>query len=165
VQRVLFSLFAALLLAAFPAASQEPAAGGADANKTLVRRYLEILSGGVLEKLDEVIAPDFVDRTPGAATQTRGPEAIRESQRRARELFQDIRYTVEDLIAEGDRVAVRYTVHATRIGAGGAGKPVEVTGVTLLRIADGRIREAWIINDQIELFRQLGYTLLPPQKP
>jgi ketosteroid isomerase-like protein len=134
-----------------------------DANKTLVRRYLEILSGGALEKLDEVIAPDFVDRTPGASTQTRGPEAIRESQRRARELFQDIRYTAEDLIAEGDRIAVRYTVRATRIGPGGGGKPVEVTGVTLFRVADGRIREAWIINDQIELFRQLGYTLLPPQ--
>ena len=161
-RRVLLSLCAVLLLAATPAASQEPAPAGTEANKSLVRRYLEILSGGALEKLDEVIAPDFADRTPGASSQMRGPEAIRESQRRARELFQDIRYTAEDLIAEGDRVAVRYTVHASRIAAGG-GQPIEVTGVTLFRIADGRIREAWIINDQIELFRQLGYTLLPPR--
>ena len=110
-----------------------------------------------------MVGPDFVDRTPGSPGNVHGPDAIRASQRRARELFEDIRYTVEDLFAEGDRVAARYTVRATRKGAGGGGKPVEVTGITLFRIAAGKIREAWIVNDQIELFRQLGFTLQPPK--
>ena len=89
-------------------------------------------------------------------------EAIRAAQRRARELFENVRYTVDDLFADGDRVAARYTVRATRKGAGGGGKTVEVTGATIFRLAGGKVREAWIFNDQIELFRQLGFTLQPP---
>jgi ketosteroid isomerase-like protein len=140
---------------AVPVLGEEPPSPG-EANKALVRRYLEILSGGDLTALGEVVSPDFVDRTPGAP-QSKGPQAIQETQRRARELFRDVRYTLEDLTAEADRVVARYTVRAHR-----SGKPVEVMGMTLFRIEGGRIREAWIVNDQIELFRQLGYSLLPP---
>ena len=156
-----------LLLAALPLHAQEPAPapGSPEANKEVVRRYLQILGGGALEQLDQVLGPDFVDRTPGAPPNVYGPEAIRQSQRKARDLFQDIRYGVDDLIAEGDRVAARYTVRATRKGNGAAGLPVQVIGVTIFRIADGKIREAWIVNDQIELFRQLGFTIRPPEPP
>lgn len=166
------ALIVCALLAALPAAGQEAApAAGLEANKTLVRRYLEeVLTAGRFALLDELFSPGFVDRTPGAPADVRGPEAIRAAQRRARQLFDDIRYTVDDLVAEGDRVAARYTVRATRKPtAEDDGKPVEVIGITLFRIADGRIQEAWIVNDQIELFRQLGYTLAPapkePEKP
>jgi predicted ester cyclase len=158
-------LLLALLLLALPLRAQEPAPapGSPEANKEVVRRYLQILGGGALEQLDQVLGPDFVDRTPGASPNVYGPEAIRQSQRKARDLFQDIHYGVDDLIAEGDRVAARYTVRATRKGNGAMGLPVQVIGVTLFRIADGKIREAWIVNDQIELFRQLGFTIRPPQ--
>lgn len=142
-------------LLASPVLGQEPPSP-TEANKAVVRRYLEILSGGDLAALGEVVSPDFADRTPGAPT-AKGPQSIQETQRRARDLFKDIRYTLDDLIAEGDRVVARYTVRAHR-----SGKPVEVMGMTLFRIEGGKIREAWIVNDQIELFRQLGYTLLPP---
>jgi ketosteroid isomerase-like protein len=155
---VLFGLLA--LAATAPVLAQ----AGPEANKALAQRYFDILSAGSLASLDQVIAADFTDRTPGAGS-TRGPESIRETQGRARQLFEGIRYTVEDLLADGDRVAARYTVRAQRKG----GKSVEVTGVTVFRMANGKIQEAWIFNDQIELFRQLGYTLLPPppesQKP
>jgi ketosteroid isomerase-like protein len=147
-------LLIAGLLAAGPLLAQ---AGGPEANKALAQRYFDILSAGSLASLDQIVAADFTDRTPGAGA-TRGPEAIRETQSRARQLFDGIRYTVEEMLADGDRVAARYTVRAQKKG----GKPVEVTGVTIFRMADGKIREAWIFNDQIELFRQLGYTLLPP---
>jgi predicted ester cyclase len=164
-------LLAGVAFAQAPAASAPPStsapesrpADSPDANKALIRRYFQILGGGTLADLDQVVGSDFIDRTPGAPANLLGPEVIRASQRRARELFEDIRYGVEDLIAEGDRVAARYTVRATRKGAGGGGKPVEVTGITLFRIAGGKVREAWIVNDQIELFRQLGFTLQPPK--
>lgn len=146
------------LLLACPALGQEPPSP-AEANKAVVRRYLEILSGGDLSALSEVVSPDFADRTPGAP-QSKGPQSIQETQRRARELFRDVRYTLEDLVADGGRVVARYTVRAHR-----SGKPVEVMGMSLFRIEAGKIREAWIVNDQIELFRQLGYTLLPPGQP
>jgi len=153
------------LLAAAAASGQAPAAPAVDTpegNQAVVRRYFQILGGGALADLDQVIGGDFVDRTPGTPGDVHGPEAIRASQRRARELFENVRYTVDDLFADGDRVAARYTVRATRKGAGGGGKPVEVTGATLFRLAGGKVREAWIFNDQIELFRQLGFTLQPP---
>lgn len=154
-----------LLLLAFPVLGQEeppaapPATDAGNPNKALVRRYLEILSGGDLSALGEVVSSEFVDRTPGAPA-SRGPKSIQETQGKARNLFKEIRYTLEDLVAEGDRVVARYTVRAHK-----SGKPIEVTGITIFRIEEGKIREAWIANDQIELFHQLGYTLLPPQGP
>jgi ketosteroid isomerase-like protein len=154
------------LLAVAGASGQAPATPPAtdtpEGNQAVVRRYFQILGGGSLGDLDQVIGADFVDRTPGTPGDVHGPEAIRASQRRARELFENVRYTVDDLFADGDRVAARYTVRATRKGAGGGGKPVEVTGATIFRLAGGKVREAWIFNDQIELFRQLGFTLQPP---
>jgi ketosteroid isomerase-like protein len=159
-------------LLALPAAGQESAPpsppGSPEANKTVVRRYLEeVLTAGRFALLDELISPDFVDRTPGSPAEGRGPEVIRESQRRARQLFENVRYTVDDLVAEGDRVAARYTVRATRKATGeDAAKPIEVIGITMFRLADGKIQEAWIVNDQIELFRQLGFILTPaPKEP
>lgn len=147
--------------------SQAAAADPIEANKALVRRYLsEVLSAGNLDVLDQILSPDFVDSTPGAAKDVRGPEVIRASQARARRIFPEVSYTVEDLIAEGDKVAARYTVRATGRSTSDSqpGPKVEVTGITIFRIADGKIREAWIINDQIEMFLQLGYSLQPPQQ-
>ena len=156
----------ALLMLLLPAVV--PAAGpvaGTDANKALVRRYIdEVLSAGRLEALDELLAADFVDRTPGASADERGPEVIRGSQQRAREIFPQVRYTIDDLIAEGDKVVARYTVQAaTKETEGAPSRKIEITGITIFRIAGGKIQEAWIINDQIEMFRQLGFTLQPPQ--
>lgn len=165
-----------MFLLALPAAAQPPGeasapapqAAAADpmgANKDLVRRYLsEVLSAGKLDVLDQLLAPDFVDSTPGAPKDIRGPEVIRASQARARKIFPEVSYTVEDLIAEGDKVAARYTVRATGRSDSGPGPKVEVTGITIFRIAEGKIRETWIINDQIEMFLQLGYSLQPPQQ-
>lgn len=169
-----------MFLLALPAAAQQPGESPAPppatpapqisadqitANKDLVRRYLsEVLSAGKLDVLDQLLAPDFVDSTPGAPKGVYGPDVIRASQARARRIFPEVSYTVEDLIAEGDKVAARYTVRATGRSDSGPGPKVEVTGITIFRIADGKIREAWIINDQIEMFLQLGYSLQPPQQ-
>jgi predicted ester cyclase len=160
------ALLLATLLLASPIRAQEPAPepGSLEANKAVVSHYLQILGGGSLDELDQVIGSDFLDRTPGAP-KTQGPSSIRDSQKRARELFEGIRYKVGDLVAEGDRVAALYTVRATRKGEGGAGRPIEVIGITLFRIADGKIRETWIVNDQLELFSQLGFTIQPPGAP
>ncbi|HKH46459.1 MAG TPA: ester cyclase [Thermoanaerobaculia bacterium] len=155
-------LFLFLGLLALPLAVQSQ---DMSANKALVRRYLgEVLSAGRLDQLDQLLASDFVDSTPGAPKDVRGPEVIRAAQQRAREIFPEVEYKVEDLVAEGDKVVARYTVRATSRGSESSpGRPVEVTGVTIFRIADRKIREAWIVNDQIEMFLQLGYTLQPPQ--
>lgn len=166
------ALALSMLALALPLAAQppekppdKPLESPTEANKALVRRYLgEVLSLGRLDLLDQLLAPDFVDSTPGASKDVRGPEVIRSAQQQAREIFPVVEYQVEDLVAEGDKVVARYTVRATSKGSGTApGRPIEVTGVTIFRLAEGKIREAWIVNDQIDMFLQLGYTLQPPQ--
>lgn len=165
--RTLRATLALCLFLSLPAAAQEkPAAAPLEANKALVRRYLaEVLSAGRLDQLEQFLAPDFVDSTPGAPRDVRGPELVRSAQQNARELFPEVEYKVDDLIAEGDKVVARYTVRATSKATETApGRPIEVTGITVFRIADGKIRETWIVNDQVEMFLQLGYTLQPPQQ-
>lgn len=159
-----------LLLATSAAAQvpqQAPAPDPLQANKTLVRRYIdEVLSANRMEKLDEMLGPDFSDSTPGALGSETGPNIIREAQGRIRALFPTVQYQIEDLVAEGDKVFARYTVQAaTKEEEGVPSQKVEITGMTLFRIADGRIREVWIINDQVELYRQLGFTIQPPESP
>jgi len=153
-----------------PAAMPAPAAPALDANKELVRRYIEeVLAGGNLKALDTLMAPDYVDSSPEAEA-GRGPEVVRIAQERVRALFRDIHYHVDQLVAEGDKVVARYTVHAIRKpdegrDVGDAGKEIGILGMTIFRIVDGRIRETWTINDQFTMFRQLGYTLTPPKPP
>jgi predicted ester cyclase len=161
-----------LLVCAVPAFSQEaappvtpPAAPDSVAsNKELVKRYLsEVLSANKLDKLDEMLAPDFVDNTPGLVTGDAGPAVIRKAQERIRALFPTVEYVVDDLIAEGDKVVARYTVNAlTKEEEGAPAQRVRITGMTIFRVSGGKIRETWIINDQVELYRQLGFTLQPP---
>jgi predicted ester cyclase len=160
-----FVFLALGLLALPPVVHSQTSPPPEDANKALVRRYLaEVLSAGRLDQLDQLLAADFVDSTPGAPQDVRGPEVVRGAQQRAREIFPQVEYVVDDLIAERDKVVARYTVRATSKGSESApGRPIEVTGITIFRIADGKIRETWIVNDQIEMFLQLGYTLQPPQ--
>lgn len=142
-----------------------PAPDPLQANKALVRRYIEeVLSANRMEKLDEMLGPDFADSTPGALGSETGPDIIRAAQGRIRALFPTVQYQVEDLVAEGDKVLARYTVRAaTREEEEIPSQKVEIMGMTLFRIADGRIREVWIINDQMELYRQLGFTIQPPE--
>lgn len=160
--RALASLIA-LALALVP----PPAAAAADhrqENKVLVRRYLtEVLAAGRLDKLDEIVAKTFVDRTPGAPA-LRGPAAARQAQQKLRDLFMKVEYDPQALIAEGDQVAARYIVLATpKPERGGPPPPpLLLNGVALFRVSAGRIQEVFVLNDQIGLLRQLGYTLVPP---
>jgi predicted ester cyclase len=143
-----------------------------EANRGVVRRYIEgVLSGGDLKALDALVTADYTDSSPGADT-GRGPDVVRVAQGKIRALFRDIHYHIDQLVTEGDKVVARYTVHAVRkpdetVDAGDAGKEIGILGMTIFRLVDGRIRETWTINDQFTMFRQLGYTLTPPnaQKP
>jgi predicted ester cyclase len=158
-----------LLLAATAGAQEAPSSTRPDpvaANKALVNRYIdEVLSANRLDKLDELLTADFVDNTPGLATGEAGPAVIRNAQQRIRTLFPTVEYTIDDLIGEGDKVVARYTVRAaTKEAEGVPVQKVRITGMTIFRIASGKIAETWIINDQVELYRQLGFTLQPPEE-
>jgi predicted ester cyclase len=175
------ALLLGLLAGALPptlSAVEPPAVAGSaatpaptTANRDVVRRYIdEVLSQGNLDRLEQLIAPGYVDSSPGADERGAGPERVRIAQRRVRALFSRIAYRVDHLIAEEDKVVARYTVRATYqptdpTRPGPAGTEVWITGMTIFRLADGRIEETWTINDQLEMFRQLGYKLEPPKAP
>lgn len=129
------------------------------ANKAVVLRMVEEEFNRGLDIADEIIHPDFFDHTnpPGMQEGIAGHRAIVGLFRAS---FPDMCWTVEDAVAEGDRVAVRMRLRATQtgefFGIPASGARVEVGGVHILRIADGRLTEHWGANDDLLLMRQLG---------
>ena len=132
-------------------------------NKALARRlYEEVLGRGNLGAADELIAPDAVDHEgePGAP---RGPETMKAFALALHSGFSGLRFVVEDIIAEGDQVACRFTMTGTNTGdfmGPATGRPVSVSGLDIMRFRDGKVVEHWGITDQLSLLEQLG--LLPP---
>jgi steroid delta-isomerase-like uncharacterized protein len=134
-------------------------------NKTLVRRLMEDdISRGDEATADAIIHPDFFDHTNPPGMQ-HGPEGHKAIVRLFRAAFPDQWWQIDDLIAEGDKVVARTTMRGTHQGdffsLPPTGRAVEVTGVHVMRIADGRIIEHWGSNDDLGLMRQLGAIPVP----
>jgi len=95
----------------------------------------------------------------------RGAETIRQRLSNLRGAFSDVRFTVEDTVAEGDKVVVRWTFRGRNtgayMGAKATGKAVNITGMNLFRIAGGKIQELWVEADDLGELRQLGLVKEP----
>ena len=133
-----------------------------ETNKAIARRFLEEVFGqGKLAVADEIVAPDHVDHGPGALPGVpHGPEGSKMLVTGYRNAFPDIHFTIDEQIAEGDKVVTRWTGHATHKGelAGipATGKSATVTGIGVDRIVNGKIVESWGIFDQFGMMQQLG---------
>ena len=130
-------------------------------NKALARRVIEeMFNAGNLEVADELLAPDYVDHDPSLPEDVHGPEGFKQYVGMYRAAFPDLHVQIEDQLAEGDRVATRWTGTGTHDGelAGIAptGKRVTVPGMEIVRIANGRLVEGWEGYDSGTLMRQLG---------
>jgi steroid delta-isomerase-like uncharacterized protein len=135
--------------------------GMTEANKAIVRRSVEeIFNEGRLEIADELYAPDFVGYDPALPDPMKGPEGIKQQAEGYRTAFSDMQLTIEDEIAEGERVVTRWTARGTHdgelFGIPATGKQSTVTGMTIDRIIDGRIVESWNSWDTLGLLQQLG---------
>ena len=129
-----------------------------EANKAVYRRFMEqIVNGRQLDQVEECIAPDMVEHTPGLSL---GAAGVRQDFVSFLSAFPDMHITVEDVIAEGDRVAARYHWTGTHQGAfngiATTGKQVTVTGLDLWLFRDGRCVEHWNQEDNLGLLQQLG---------
>lgn len=131
--------------------------------KAFIRRWFEeVWNKGREEAIDEMFAEDGV--AYGLADETgaplRGASGFKPFFRNFRSAFPDIRVIVEDTIAEGDKVAARCTLHATHagdtLGFAATQKPMNITGIAIVRIRDGKIVEAWNNFDFMSMFQQLG---------
>lgn len=134
-----------------------------EANKALIHRWFEeVWNKGLADAIDEMFAADSVAHglSDESGNPLRGPVSFRAFHQKFRDAFPDLTITVEDTIAEGDRVAARCIVRGRHTGDGlgfaASHKPVEITGITIVRVRDGKIVEAWNNFDFLSLFQQIG---------
>jgi ketosteroid isomerase-like protein len=127
----------------------------AEANAALMRRYYEeVFNRRNLAFLREHLHPDVVGHGPGADDSVRGAEQVAAFSMYVFEAYDDYRFTLEETIAQGDRVVVRGSVSATHRATG---RPVRFFGLTEYRLEAGKIREYWRAYDRLDLYdRQLG---------
>lgn len=135
-----------------------------DANLSLVERfYNEIINGDNAAALEEVVSNDFVDHIPNPlpGQPTRGAEAITWFVRTARKAIPDLKVSIEDVIAAGDKVVTRVTWEGTQegplLGADPTGKRMRFMGIDIVRVADGKIMEHWGQIDALGAMAQLGF--------
>jgi steroid delta-isomerase-like uncharacterized protein len=133
----------------------------AESNKALSRRLLEeAFNAGNTNVVDELAAADFVNHDSALPEPTVGPDAAKTSIQGYRAAFPDLRITIEDQIADGDRVVTRWSAKGTQegdlMGVAATGKQATVTGITIDRIVDGRIAESWTNWDTLGMLQQLG---------
>ena len=135
----------------------------ATSNKATLTRFQEALSSGdwelISKTIDEVVEPDALIRTPLPIEAT-GADLLKELFGRLHRAFPDLHITVEDLIAEGDKVVSRNSVtgthHGEYMGLPPTGKSVTYNEIFIFRFASGRIAETWGVIDVFSQLRHLG---------
>ncbi len=135
----------------------------AEDNKALARRgFEETMNQRNLAVLDELHVPDFVFHAASRTIQ--GREPFKQFISMFLTAFPDLHVTIEDMIGEGDRVVVRFTYGGTHkgdfMGIPPTGKQVAVTGISIMRVANGKFLEEWINSD---LMQQIGVVSVPGQ--
>ena len=138
-------------------------------NKALIRRlYDEVFAKWNLGVIDELVGSEFVghEMPPGTP---RGPAGFKQFYNSLRLAFPDLRYTVDDVIAEGDRVVVRWTWQCTHqgdfMGVAATGKRATVSGMAIYRVAGGQCVERWVELGLLGLLQQLGAVPTPGRTP
>jgi steroid delta-isomerase-like uncharacterized protein len=128
-------------------------------NKPIVRRFLEEFNKRNLAVTDELYDADYIIHLPGGQ-EVRGPDGMKQLLTWFLITFPDFRVTIEDLIAEGDRVVFRSTRTGTHkgewLGIAPTGKQVTWTYITIYRIEEGKIVEEWAEGDYLGMMQQLG---------
>ena len=130
-------------------------------NKALVRQAVEeVWNGRNFTNLGAFVASDIVIHATLPEAEIHGPEGIREFYGALHNAFPDLRFTIEDQIAEGDRVVTRWTATGTHTGAfqglPPTGTRIKLTGIDIDRIVNGKVIECWPNADELGLLQQLG---------
>lgn len=133
-------------------------------NKAIVQRYIEeVYNKGNVNLVGELVAADYVNRG-GLSDQRPGSEGLKQFIPQLRTIFPDEHLTIENLIAEKDMVAYRWIARGTHkaemMGVPPTDKQITATGISIVRIADGKIVEEWTSRDDLSVMQQLG--IIPP---
>ena len=132
-------------------------------NETLIRRWFdEVWNEGRVDTIDELFSEDGIAHglSDDSGNPLRGPSGFKEFHTKFREAFPDIVVTVEDTVSEDDKIAARCLVRGKHmghsLGFAATNAPMEITGMTIVRIKNGQIVEAWNNFDFMTLYKQLG---------
>jgi len=132
---------------------------GVDENKALYRRFVdEVFNHGRLDLVEEFLDASYVnhDAPPNSPP---GPEGVRQIVMTFRTAFPNLEITIEKQVAEGDLVCNLATTRGVQkgplFGMPPTGRMVVMTGMTMVRIANGKIMESWVKNDMAGLMRQI----------
>jgi steroid delta-isomerase-like uncharacterized protein len=130
-------------------------------NKAIVRRLVEELwNKGNLSVADELFAPNYEHHDASTLDFGRGPESEKKRATLYRTAFPDVRLTIEEIIAEGEIVMTRWSCRGTHkgdlSGIAPTGKQINISGVTIARLANSKLAEGWVNWDALGLMQQLG---------
>jgi len=133
-------------------------------NKENARRAIEeVMNKGNLSLADELVDANYIGHAPGMPD-FKGPEGFRQYMTMMRTAFPDIHLTVEDTVAEGDKVVNRYTGWGTHkgelMGIAPTGKQITIAGMVISRYVGGKQVEAWVSSDLLGMMQQMG--VVPP---
>src|SRR4028118_1208905 len=135
--------------------------------KALTCRAFEAINQKNLDALDEMVASDIIDHDP-VPGQGPGLEGVKQYFSSMHTAFPDVQMNIDDMIAEGDKVVARVNVGGTHqgefMGIDPTGNRVTITGIDILRIADGKIVEHWGKFDDLSMMQQLGVISEPEQQ-
>jgi steroid delta-isomerase-like uncharacterized protein len=131
-----------------------------DEHKAIIRRYVDtVFNQQQLDRADETVASDFVDHA-ALAGQAGGLTGAKQKWAMFHAAIPDLRVTIEDMVADGEKVAVRRSYQGTHqgqlFGVPATGRPFQIGGFSIFRIVDGKITEHWELLDRLALMQQLG---------
>ena len=141
----------------------------AEENKAVARREIEELyARGNLDAAEEIYAPNYVGHDPTTGD-IRGIEGAKQFAATFRQAFPDLQPTVEDQVAEGDKVVTRFSARGTHQGeteefGPPTGNRMEITGISIERISEGKVVESWDNYDALGMMQQLGHIPSPEQQ-
>src|SRR5215831_3888082 len=130
-----------------------------DDNKAFVRRFYDYINKDPFAPIDEFFATSYTYHNP-STPHVKNLSTLKESNTVAYSAFPDIRLTLEDMVAEGDKVVYRGSARGTHrgefMGIASTGKRVTFTSIVISRIANGKFQEDWESFDGMYVLRQLG---------
>jgi steroid delta-isomerase-like uncharacterized protein len=137
----------------------------AEESKAIVRKFWSVWDEGNIDLVDELLAPDYVNHNPAAPDLPTGPDGVKGVVAMFRSGMPDLSVLVEDMMAEGDKVATRYTLEGTHegklFGVPPTGQQLSIKSISVERVSDGKIREHWRITDSLDMMQQLGVVPMP----
>jgi steroid delta-isomerase-like uncharacterized protein len=143
-----------------PPTRKERTAMPTEDNRALVRRYFEAYNQGDLQAIRNLASPDFTCHMGGMPDPVAGLEANLAADAGVRAAFSDLHWSIDDLIAEGDKVVVRrgWSMKHTGpfMGLPASGQTLSGTGIDIIHIRDGRLAEQWTESDNLSFMQQLG---------